>query len=107
MEQIEFTIFTDKYRTLQQTLDLGREAALLRNSPAFTKAVHGMYEKLTLQEDSLIGLSERSNRDKNTDQRHYSMMRALLTDFVLTLDQYVAEAEMVQESETNNMEESY
>ena len=70
----------------------GIKAEELRNNPSFEQAINDLYAELTLEEDRVVYEPGLDDRKRNDLRKHYSAMRASLTNLVYTLDGYVREA---------------
>ncbi len=93
MQEIKLSILEDKYETPQDVISKGQDSKLLQNSHIFRHAVNDMYNRLTMNEDMLLGSSDLDERQINQKIKHYAMMRCLLSDFITTLDSFVQQAE--------------
>ena len=98
MEQkIEFSILTKNHESLHDLVARGDAAKVFRDHPVVLKALSDMYQKWTLAEDTLFS-------DKYTEEQRielmtrYSMMRALLTDFVTIMDDYIADGHVADQT---------
>ena len=89
----------DGEKKLEDVIREGMYAQALRNNPAFESAVRELYYKYTLAEDNVTATND-GDADKNRYQ--YSMLRLLLTELVLQLDDMVQEKENAEyNNETN------
>ena len=70
----------------------GLRAEELRTNPSFEQAINDLYAELTLEEDRVVYEPGLDDRKRNDLRKHYSAMRASLTQLVYTLDGYIREA---------------
>lgn len=92
-------IFEKDTKDFKEVLYMGRECELLRNNAVFTTVIEDMYWTLTSAEDKIMSELHADSRELNNKVRQLSMLRRNLTDFVLTLDSFIDEAENTKEQQ--------